>query len=145
MLNSLTVGFHDEKLLDFLIYFDESHTLRKPLRNDPFQRTVHDILESTVDELVRHQLFVVYLSTCSSLTVLAPRAQISNSLRILEKSACLRPPITETPFDCGPDLPLDPMKIDYTRDKISSIEFLSNFGRPLSVYCLYVDVFLLAV
>ena len=133
-MNSLTVASHDKKLLDFLLYFDESHTLRKPIRNDPFQRTVHDVLESAVDKLLQHQLFIVYLSTSSSLAILAPGVRIANSLRIVEKPASLRPPITETPFDCGPDLPLDPTKIDYTRDKISSIEFLSNFGRPLSVY-----------
>ena len=66
-----------------------------------------------------------------------PSGALARSARARSNIHNLQAPITETPFDCSPDLPVRPHKL--TLENTCDVVFMSQFGRPLRVFCfLYV-------
>jgi len=124
-----------------VIYFDESHTLSDVLApTNPMNKTLYDVLCSALDHLKSRPLFTIFLSTNSHLATLAPSAALARSARALVHSGALQAPITETPFDCAPDLCILPGTLSL--EDISDLEFMARFGRPLLVASLRALMFL---
>ena len=109
-----------------VIYFDEAHLLTT--RETAQSRSVYETLCSSLVELRQLPLFVIFLSTTSSISLLAPPARYQRSSRA-RMAHGLHPPITETPFDCHPELPIELRNV--TIDSLSTLSFMARFGRPL--------------
>lgn len=122
------------KDVKIVIYFDEAHVLTNPEEgHDPEEKTPYDILCGCLSNFAGGEVFFLFLSTSSHLNMakLAPGRALSISARAAD-TAIVQAPITETPFDCHPDLPLWPQA--HRVGDLSSIEFMSRFGRPLYVF-----------
>lgn len=77
-------------------------------------------------------VLALFLSRTPDLSSLAPHAFNVPSNRYVSNTDTLLPPIVETPFDCGPGLPMSLYETNkLTREKVTSLEFLVKFGRPL--------------
>ena len=114
-----------------VIYFDEAHQLaahESRQLNSLDRRSVYETLCSSLVELRQLPLFVIFLSTTSSISLLAPPARYQRSSRA-RMAHGLHPPITETPFDCHPELPIELRNV--TIDSLSTLSFMARFGRPL--------------
>src|SRR5262245_11076058 len=112
------------------MYFDESHVLcGTPSSTNKDDKTLLDVLCAAIDHLRSCPLFVIFLSTNSHLSKLAPGGPFAKSARARQNWDALQAPITETPFDCSPLFPLSLESL--TLEDTSTVEFMAQFGRPL--------------
>jgi hypothetical protein len=112
-----------------MLSFDESHVLATSLtQNYNNTSTQYDILCSSLNDFLEYLLFTIFLSTHSSLGLLAPPQQLAISARIHSGMSHLQTPITEAPFDCFATS-LDTSKL--TLNDLWDIKFMVKFGRPL--------------
>jgi hypothetical protein len=113
-----------------VMYFDEAQVLSEmKAPPNPDDKSLLDVLSSVIDQIRTCPLIAIYLSTNSHLFSLAPGGQFARSARARENWEKLQAPITETPFDCAPGLFVQRKTLSLSQ--ISSIEFMSKFGRPL--------------
>ena len=113
-----------------MLYFDEAHELGKSPVVVGGRKTRYDIMWSTLFHFNTPSVFTVFLSTQSSMSLLAPSAKTARSSRQHRKEL-LQAPITETPFDCHPSFPL--RRGQYGLADLKDLAFLARFGRPLYV------------
>jgi hypothetical protein len=118
-----------------VIYVDEAHTLadtQAPPNAD--DKRLYDVFCSALSYFVPYPLFVLYLSTNSHLGYLSPAQQWARSGRARTVDS-MQAPITETPFDCAPNLLIKPSTLKL--DDINNVEFLAQFGRPMyvAIFC----------
>ncbi|KAG8972339.1 hypothetical protein FRB93_002896, partial [Tulasnella sp. JGI-2019a] len=114
--------------VEVMVYFDEAHTLMPEKSPTGDNRTRLDLLCSSLTHFIKLPIFFIFLSTASSLSGLAPAAQYYRSSRARDASNDLQAPISETPFDCSPMLPIS---FGISMAELSTEEFMSRFGRPL--------------
>lgn len=115
-------------IVDILIYFDEAHELTKIYLQDTDEKTLYTVFLSVLNDYRDYQLFIVFLSTLSHIADFAPPRGQAKSARA-SKSGALQAPITETPFDCAPDILV--VEYAYDREEIAQLHFIARFGRPL--------------
>jgi len=113
-----------------MLYFDEAHVLgEKKVQDDPNEKDLFDVLCSCFTFFVSSPIFVIYLSTFSDMGLLAPQGSLAKSARARQNADALQAPITETPFDCSPNLSIKPGKLKL--EDLYQIEFMAQFGRPM--------------
>jgi hypothetical protein len=113
-----------------MLYFDEAHVLAdRKVPGDPDGKDMYDVLCSCFNLFLSFPLFVIYLSTNSNLSLLAPQGPLARSARARANADALQAPITETPFDCAPTLRIKPNKLKL--EDLYQIEFMAQFGRPM--------------
>jgi hypothetical protein len=117
-----------EKIM-IVIYFDEAHSLTGQKARTDDEKSLYDHLCSCFNRFLASPIFIIFLSTNSSLVEFAAPRALAKSARIRGGNAVTNPPITETPFDCMPGFMLEPGELNI-RD-ISKISFMAKFGRPL--------------
>ena len=120
--------FPNRRDVKVMLYFDEAHEFYHLIPNDKDGKTLYDGLWSSLDRFGSSSVFTIFLSTQSSLTLLAPSAAAARPAR-QQDTKKLNAPITETPFDCHPTFPLHPGK--FTLEDLGDLRFLARFGRPL--------------
>lgn len=114
-----------------VLYFDEAHELTEgKIRYSPDDKTLYDVLLSVLNEYRVPPLFVLFLSTLSDVAHFSPPRDMFRSARAADSDAH-QAPITETPFDCYPDLLIEQDAYDLLA--VSRIKFMARFGRPLYV------------
>ncbi|KAH7890620.1 hypothetical protein F5I97DRAFT_1923094 [Phlebopus sp. FC_14] len=116
------------KAVEVILYFDEAHELKHVIKGNPDEKTLYDALWSILGLFDYDAIFTLFLSTQSSLTLLAPAAEHARSSR-QQKPHDVQPPITEMPFDCHPCFPLRPGQ--FKLEDLKELPFLARFGRPL--------------
>jgi hypothetical protein len=136
---SVTIDSFGQSLtpaLKIILYIDEAHTLMIPSQKklsysgkNPSDKYLYDILCSALNNFLSEPLFVLFLSTASHLYQLVPSGALARSARARSNIHNLQAPITETPFDCSPDLPVWSHKL--TLENTCDVVFMSRFGRPL--------------
>jgi hypothetical protein len=109
-----------------VVYFDESHVLSMDTN---FGKTQYDHLAKALNRLVAKPIFTIFLSTNSHINQLAPSPGMEKSARARNDPLVLQAPITELPFDCSPEFPLQPGMLSLA--ETSKIGFMAQFGRPL--------------
>ncbi|KAH9949216.1 hypothetical protein B0H21DRAFT_820225 [Amylocystis lapponica] len=122
----------DEHVVKLILYFDEAHILTtKPAPPNPDEKKLYDVLCSTLEELRRHSIaaFALFLSTNSSLSRFAPIPTQAASGRARTTAKDLQAPITEIPFDCSRNFPINWATLTYA--EICTVDFMAQFGRPL--------------
>lgn len=113
-----------------MVYFDEAHVLSgKRVQNDLNEKDMYDVMCSCFDVFSPKPIFVIYLSTNSNINQLAPPGLLARSARARANTDALQAPITETPFDRSPDLPIKPGTLKL--EDVYEIEFMARFARPL--------------
>ena len=112
-----------------MMYFDEAHTLVQKIPKDPHEKDLYDALCSCLNHLLAYPLFVVYLSTDSDISYLAPQGSLARSARARQNPDALQATVTETPFDCSPRFPIIPGRLKL--EDVCTAEFMAQFGRPL--------------
>ncbi|KIL67470.1 hypothetical protein M378DRAFT_9260 [Amanita muscaria Koide BX008] len=113
-----------EEKIKVVMYFDEFHSLSTvSAPSNKYDRL--DVLFAAIGSLSSQPLMVIFLSTVSHMS----SAPYARSARARQDWDELQPTITETPFDCGPMLPLasNTLRLQDT----CTIEFMAQFGRPL--------------
>jgi hypothetical protein len=112
-----------------MLYFDEAHVLwEKQVPNASDGKNFYDVLCWCFNVFVSSPIFAIFLSTSSHISKLAPQGSLSPSARVYQNLDALQTPITETPFDCSPKLPIKPgLKLK----DLYQTEFMAQFGRPL--------------
>ena len=116
-----------------LIYIDESHEMTTDTQTFPDNdgRNVYQTLCSSLNELLKLDLFFVFLSTNSNLQEYSPSLHTFWSLRGRNlKQAYRQTPYTELPFDILKEEQLV-TEGQHTVDVVCSVEFMVRFGRPL--------------
>jgi hypothetical protein len=129
MKTSVTTKTAQDNDVKVVIYVDEAHSLtdvKAPPNVD--DKSLYDVLCSALSFFVESPLFVIFLSTNSNLSKLSPAPAWARSARARQVDA-MQSPITETPFDCAPRLLIKPHTLKL--ENLNSVEFLSQFGRPL--------------
>ncbi|KAH7890628.1 hypothetical protein F5I97DRAFT_59418 [Phlebopus sp. FC_14] len=116
------------RAVEVILYFDEAHELKHVIKGNPEGKTLYDALWSILGLFDDDAIFTLFLSTQSSLTLLAPAAEHARSSR-QQKPHDVQPPITEMPFDCHPCFPLRPGQ--FKLEDLKELPFLARFGRPL--------------
>jgi hypothetical protein len=125
--------FSKSKEVKLMLYFDEAHLLAtRKVAKDPDGKDMYDVLCSCFNSFLSCPIFVIFLSTSSSLSQMAPHRSLARSARARENADALQAPITETPFDCSPELPITPENLEL--EDLSQIKFLALFGRPMCVW-----------
>ena len=119
----------ESQRIKLIIYFDEAHPLTKVVPKKEDEKTLYDFLCSCFNQFLAFPIFVIFLSTNSSLAQFASPRALARSARIRGGKAVAHAPITETPFDCCDDLIVKPGKLDI--EEIGTIPFMAKFGRPL--------------
>lgn len=114
-------------IIDVLLYFDEAHNLTSG-PEEPW--LLYDILRSVFRDYVDTPLFALFISTSARIAQFAPPQGVTNGLRMI-KSNAHHAPITETPFDCDPDILVE--QDLYNRQDVAELRFMARFGRPLCV------------
>lgn len=116
-----------------VVYFDEAHELTQAkILDSDVEKSLYGILLSVLNDYrFSTQFFVLFLSTLSHVAHFAPRRELFRSARAVESRAH-QPPITETPFDCYPNLLIT--QDEYDLRQVCTIEFMAKFGRPLYVH-----------
>jgi hypothetical protein len=117
---------NDVKLM---IYFDEAHVLARKVPKDPEEKDTYDVLCSCFNLFLPLPIFVIYLSTSSYISQLAPSGSLAGSARARDNADALQAPVTEIPFDCSPDFPIIPDKLGL--NDVCKVEFMAKFGRPM--------------
>ncbi|KAF9042685.1 hypothetical protein BDP27DRAFT_1455214 [Rhodocollybia butyracea] len=112
-----------------LIYFDEFHdlaTTKSRNLKSGSQKSLHNILLSVLNDYLDWPIFAIFMSTTSHIAPLTPAPRDLSP----PDFSWSQVPITEVPFDCSPALEnLGPDVL--TRDQVSDVMFMANFGRPL--------------
>ncbi|KAI6031017.1 hypothetical protein EDC04DRAFT_3065254 [Pisolithus marmoratus] len=121
--------FPNSKDVKIILYFDEAHELcgEVPGTSQP-RKTLYDIVWSSLDHFQDSAVFTIFLSTQSSISLLAPSANAARSSR-QQNTKMLPAPITELPFDCHPMFPLQAGQ--FKLEDLGQLSFLARFGRPL--------------
>jgi hypothetical protein len=121
-----------------LVYIDESHEMttdKQTLRDDG--RNAYQMLCSSLNELLKLDLFFVFLSTNSNLQEYSPSPRIFWSKRGRNSTlAYVQTPYTELPFDIWIREQLV-TEGRYTVDVVCAVEFMVRFGRPLCVHLIW--------
>ena len=122
---------HSATNISMVIYIDEAHELK----NNCGGRTRLEIMCSVMSDFCNEQLFFLLLSTQSSLHFLAPTREAAASERVKGTTELLAP-ITETPFDCFWEYPIESGAL--RMKDLSTLEYVAKWGRPL--YVIYVPI-----
>ncbi|KAF8590094.1 hypothetical protein K439DRAFT_1657646 [Ramaria rubella] len=120
-----------------VIYFDEAHVLAadtKSLTTNPDDKYLYDILCSCFNYFLGRSIFFIFLSTNTSIDVFAPSSSMARSARMRDNIDTLQAPITEVPFDCAPESPVQPYchKLDHVQGIIAGgkcLKILSNYSH----------------
>lgn len=112
--------------VNVLLYFDEAHQLTQS-RCVESTKNLYKVLLSVLSDYTDIPLFVVFLSTTSHIGDFAPPRGIEDSDRATESGAH-QAPITETPFDCAPNILVKQGVHD--RKAVADVRFMARFGRP---------------
>jgi hypothetical protein len=113
-----------------MLYFDEAHVLaEKKVIKDPDGKNMYDVMCSCFNFFLSSPIFVIYLSTNSNISDLAPTGPLARSGRARENADSLQAPVTETPFDCFPKFVVksDDLRLEH----VCEVEFMARFGRPM--------------
>jgi hypothetical protein len=109
-----------------MVSFNEAHVLTGyKIPNDSEEKGTYDVLCLSFNFFLAFPISVICLSTTSNMSQLAPLGSLARSARACRYADRLQVPITETPFDCSPMLPIRPGKL-LLKD-VSEIEFLAQF------------------
>jgi hypothetical protein len=113
-----------------MLYFDEAHVLaeRKVIK-DRDGKNMYDVMCSCFNFFLSSPIFVIYLSTNSNISDLAPTRPLARSARARENANALQAPVTETPFDCYPEFVVK--SGDLKLEDVCEVEFMAQFGRPM--------------
>lgn len=109
-----------------VLNFDEAHELTEAKildRSD--DQTLYDVILSVLQEYRVYPLFGLFLFTLPHVAHFAPPSARAFASDIHQA------PITETPFDCYPDLFIE--QDAYDLRAVSRTEFMARFGRHLYV------------
>lgn len=118
--------------------FDEADVLAlAKVPNNGKEGNMFEALCTSLDAFRGLPIFFIFLSTNSNVALLAPPKRMSTSDAARNHFDSLVAPFTETAFDCSPNFPLS--RTGHTLKKISTIEFMAQFGRPLCV-CSFVII-----
>jgi hypothetical protein len=121
-----------------LVYIDESHEMttdKQTLRDDG--RNAYQTLCSSLNELLKLDLFFVFLSTNSNLQEYSPSPRIFWSKRGRNSTlAYVQTPYTELPFDIWARQQLV-AEGRHTVDVVCEVKFMVRFGRPLCVHLIW--------
>jgi hypothetical protein len=128
--NNGSIGPEDVKIM---LYFDESHVLvnDKLETRDGNGESLYGIFCSCFAEFVPYPVFFIFLSTAFNLSPFAPLRAMASSARARDSSNDVQIPITETPFDFSPRLPVQLEMLKF--DDLGTVDFMSQFGRLLWV------------
>jgi hypothetical protein len=119
-----------DKNVKLMLYFDEAHVLaEKKVPNDPDGKDLYDVLCSCFNLFPTSPIFVIYLSTNSNISQLAPSGPLARSARARDNADALQAPITEIPFDCSSIFPIQSHKLKL--EDVCNVEFMAQFGRPM--------------
>jgi hypothetical protein len=111
-----------------VIYFDEVHEI---CSRGLHGRTPYDELCSVLSDLKSEGFVVIFLSTSSQLSRLAPAPTVFPSERGQMAHISLPPPFTELPFDSHV-IGVNPIKPNNLRcGDVANPKILFAFGRPL--------------
>jgi len=113
--------------IKIILYFDEAHELFHKQMTDDRPYHHFDALCGSLNAFRGQPIFAIFLSTDSSLSVLASPRKDNRSARA--PAGRLQAPFTETPFDCSPIFPLELDELNY--EDTCQIKFLAQFGRPM--------------
>ncbi|KAJ6611191.1 hypothetical protein B0H10DRAFT_1810041, partial [Mycena sp. CBHHK59/15] len=113
--------------IQVLVYVDEAHVLIKDAPANDYDKTYYDTFLSVFESFMNCPVFCVLASTTSLVSYSAPTQRLARSTRAIPDGRP-RPPITETPFDCCPDL--HGRANVYTVKDVATLQFMSQFGRP---------------
>ena len=113
-----------------MLYFDEAHVLavESDVERGP-DGDNYDVLCSCLNLFMGYPFFVIFLSTSSCLSHMAPQGPQARSARARHNPEGLQAPIIETPFDCWPTFPLKPG--DLMLHDLYRMKTLASFGRPM--------------
>lgn len=123
--------------------FDEADVLalQKVPKNDK-EGNMFEALCSSLNVFRGLPIFFIFLSTNSNIALLAPPKHRSTSNAVRRHFESLVAPFTETAFDCSPNFPLS--RTGYTLKRISTVQFMAQFGRPLYVCATIHDIIRIA-
>lgn len=111
------------------MYADETDSLTKvKLKDEPFEEHLYDAFCHCLSRLSSTSFVCIFLSTTSDVETLAPDSRKSRSARFHIDRSGLHAPFTETPFDCGPLLPVSLHQLTWT--ECNELEFMAQLGRP---------------
>jgi hypothetical protein len=113
-----------EEDVHVFLAFDEAHELSG---RDEAQ-TRFSVVQSCLRILVKLAIFTIFLSTTGKVRGFIPPPAEAVSNRLQRGELKLHPPFTELGFDQMVDPKLDSSA---TIDKVSKIEYMVQFGRPL--------------
>ena len=119
----------NKSCVKMMLYFDETHELAKDIHLGG-RRKLYDAVWSILAEFQRDCVFTVFLSTHSSIPILAPSRETVRSSR-QSNTPALWGPTTEAPFDRHLDFPLRLGQRGL--EDVAKLDFLAVFGRPLYV------------
>ena len=123
-------GLQSGNPVKLMLYFDEAHVLAgRRVPNDPDGKDTYDVLCSCFNFFLSSPIFVIYLSTSSNISRLAPSGPLARSARARDNADALQAPVTEIPFDCSPIFPIIPGSLGL--DDVCKVEFMAQFGRPM--------------
>jgi hypothetical protein len=123
--------FTKSKDVRLMLYFDEAHVLAGApnVQRGRDEKDNYEIMCSCFNGFIGFPFFAIFLSTNSCLSRMARQGSLATFFRGYQNPANLQAPITETPFDCSPKLPLKPG--DLMLHDLYKIETLAFFGRPM--------------
>ncbi|KAL4246586.1 hypothetical protein ABKN59_008467 [Abortiporus biennis] len=110
-----------------VVYFDEAQEPRK-VHTSGGTESNYKIMLLMLNRCVFQPLFVLFLSTSSSISPITPHPEQAKFAHMF--SNFYLAPFTEMPFDCAPGFLVNYNK-QLTLQEISKPTFLSKFGRPL--------------
>ncbi|KAH8113055.1 hypothetical protein DFH11DRAFT_1744480 [Phellopilus nigrolimitatus] len=118
-----------------VVSFDEAQYLTNisiPTSAGSPPRTLYDTFCAAANEILPSPVFFLFLSTQFTLWRFEPPQTMSLLDRIISYSDQdnIRPPFTELPFDCFGNEPLI-RPGEKTLKDVSTIHFMSQFGRPM--------------
>ncbi|KAH7890638.1 hypothetical protein F5I97DRAFT_1923134 [Phlebopus sp. FC_14] len=105
-----------------ILYFDEAHALKPVVAENAKKKPLYNALWSSLGSFNDDAIFTLFLSTQSSLTLLAPAAERARSSRE-QNPYDVQPPITEMPLDCHPCFPLQLGQ--FTLEDLKELPFLA--------------------
>ena len=121
-----------------LIYIDESHEMTTDPQTLPDDgRNAYQTLCSSLNALLKLDLFFVFLSTNSNLREYSPSYRTFWSKRGRNSTlAYVQTPYTELPFDIWKK---DQLVTEgrHTVSDVCSVKFMVRFGRPLCVHLIW--------
>jgi len=118
----------DSNAVAVMLYFDEAHNLAPSYCTYYDTRSFYQVLLSVLNDYKAYSMFAVFLSTTPQISTFAPPRAMANGDRAVYWTA-YHAPITETPFDCAPNLFI--RQNVHTREQVAEVRFMAQFGRPL--------------